>query len=158
MEAINELKKIENIQKDLEEKLRSVADDRNKILKEISASIRITEVSDPVLKLREKIMKTREIKSILEKHKIPIDDVALAKMWGDNLEYDRGNWYIGGYSDWPIRSDVIIDRTQNTWKVHERFLYGGPCDMVRVFFKQSDNGQYCLCGFITKFPIRPEEV
>lgn len=149
MEAIDELRQIEKTEKELEERRRSLENNRADIIRKISKkelSVRLTEVTKPVLDLREKIMRIEEIRSVLERYRISLDDVALVKSWGSTLNI---------LNNWETRSDTLICPISNIWYVKERYLYGGPQDEMKVFFDQSNNGQYYVCGFVTTFPIRP---
>jgi len=153
-QRLERLRRIEKVVKNFKKKMGSLDREREEILKGISDGsnpVRITEINKEVVEIRQKIVRTPEIKMVLEKYNIPIDDVALISCWRERLEGWDKDYHYPGYTN---TSAEITDPDFNMWIISERYLYGGPGDKVKVFFDRSKNSQYHICGFITNFPLK----
>jgi hypothetical protein len=152
---IDQLRRIEEIKSDLESRLEDLSEKRDTIIERLCEEpVRNLEVTGTVLEFRGKALKNKEIRSFLEDHKIPIDDIALVIFLDERI---RG--FLDGKVTWgyPVQSHVIEDPEANQWEFTERFVYGGPNDKVRILFRESKNNRYYVCGFMTNFPMKAEK-
>ena len=86
------VKQLEEIKSKTDNK---IIKEQNSIIEKMASTLDITEVSDEVLILRAKVLKHPDLKPILEKYQIPINDVAFVR-WN---EYHSGWYMIGGSSE-----------------------------------------------------------
>jgi hypothetical protein len=155
---INGLRHLETREKDLNEKLEKIYKGKRDIAERLNKEpYRITDVSEKVIELRGKIMRVKEIRAVLERYKIPIEEVAILWCWNERI-YDYGYGHPSKDS-YAIKSRNITDPDNNMWAISERYLYGGPGDRIRVFYGRYKKGNrpYCINGFMTNFPMKVEK-
>jgi uncharacterized protein with GYD domain len=135
---INTLKDLEARQKDLKRELEKIYKEIKVIAERLKIDPpNITETTEEVLDLREKIMRVKEIKAVLDKYKIPIEQVAFLHCWYERIA-DCELWTIpipgSKINSYAIQSKVIMDPHSNKWSITQRYLYGGPGSSMKVFF------------------------
>lgn len=106
-----------------------------------------------VLQMRGNALKNPEVKTILNKYHMQIEDCALVDMRGENHIGSKGEWECPGHSS----SESILKYFQewsggNTWKPWLNYYWGGPKDRVKILFQQSNNNRFKVIGLIEMFP------
>jgi hypothetical protein len=158
--AKRELKKCDEAREQLQNKYVDFNRRKDKIFEDIekqSLSIRITRITDKVIQIREKILTNKILLSFLKETNISIESVALVEFVGDRIrKHDFGpKRERSHFWEYP---DKLLDPEWNLWDVSIRYIYGGPSDPVRVFFKRPNNSQkHYVCGFMTNFPMKLEK-
>lgn len=158
-QPIDKLRRLEKVHEDLKKRARILNQERDEILMGISEGlnpVRVTEISKEVVEIRQKIARTKEIKTVLENYNISIDDVALVSCWRERLSGWDDDYRCFDYR-YHEESKNIMDPSFNMWIFSERYHYGGPGDKVKVFFDRSKNSQNYICGFLTNFPLKLEK-
>jgi hypothetical protein len=153
---INALRRLETKEKDLNEKLEKIYKGKKAIAERLKKEpYRITDTSENVVELRQKIMRVKEIRGVLEKYKIPIEEVAILFCWDERI-HDHG--HPSKIDSFAMRHNVITSPRDNMWTISERYVYGGPEDRIRVFWNRYKKGnrQPYICGFMTNFPMKVE--
>jgi hypothetical protein len=124
------------------------------ILDEINqkSPIRITEVTKDVLLLREKALKNKEVKSVMEKYGFKIDEIALVKDHGEKLRCPGGYMFNDGWSDYWMNPKRIKEPGENGWELWKSYFYGGRGDAFQVLFRYSNNSKWYVSGIMLNFP------
>lgn len=104
-----------------------------------------------VLQMRSNALKNPEIKAVLTKAHIRIEDCALVNFWREKY---RG-------SDWDCPADCSPEFIQhhltdwnygNRWLSWNDYYWGGPKDQIKILFQQSNNNRFKIIGLIEMFP------
>lgn len=150
---IKELERIEKIEAILEGKHKSLVKQKEAISKGLTETPwRITEVTEKLEEARRKALRVPEIRSMLARYKLSIEDVAFIHFWRERLDGMDHHYHLEwGY---PIRSRTLKDPHSNMWIVSERYLYGGPQDRVKIIYDESRNSTKCIYGFIANSPVK----
>jgi hypothetical protein len=124
---------------------------REHLLKEIWQNCpRKTFLTKDVLQMRGNALKNPEIRAILEKIHIRVEDCALVDF--------RGEDHIGQKHDCPahsspehIQNSFVKWDWGNIWFPWLDYKWGGPKDPIKILFEQSDNNRYRCVGLIQMF-------
>lgn len=144
------LKKIEKDQEAAEEKADRLGKKRKEFLETLFENpIRKTKITEEVVQLRKKALKHEAVRSLLGKYHIPVENVALVSITGEEK-------YIGSVWDAPINNqwDHIFGKFGSDWYLRQRYVFGSPKDSVKLIFRNSGNGRYYLCGLYVNFPLK----
>ena len=148
---VKELEQIEKSQRDLRDKLTSLSNRKEEVGKAIVESPwRMTEATPKLEKMRKKAMRIPEIRLLLARYKLSIEDAAFITFWRERVEGLDGREY---FWDCMTRTEELKSPT-NHWEISERYLYGGPQDPVKIIFDESKNSTSCIYGFMAKSPVR----
>jgi len=148
---MKELERIEKSQRDLRDKLTGLANRKEEVGEAIVKSPwRMTEVTPKLEEMRKKAMRIPEIRSLLARYKLSIEDAAFITFWRERVEGLDGRGYLW---DCMTRTESLKNPI-NHWEISERYLYGGPQDPVKIIFDESKNSTSCIYGFMAKSPVR----
>jgi hypothetical protein len=113
---------------------------------------RKTVLNKDILQMRGNALKNPEVKTVLKKSNIRIEDCALI-----DLAWDEE--YIGKEHDCPahcspedIRNIFVGGGWGNSWRMKYRYEWGGPKDPVKILFEKSNNSRFKIVGVIQMFP------
>jgi hypothetical protein len=149
---VKELEQIEKSQRDLRDKLTSLSNRKEEVGKAIVKSPwRMTEITPKLKEMRKKAMRIPEIRLLLARYKLSIEDAAFITFWRERVEGCDGRGYL---FDCMNETKRLKDPILNHWEVSERYLYGGPQDAVKIIFDESKNSTSCIYGFMAKSPVR----
>ena len=149
---IKELERIEKSQRDLRDKLRSLSNRKEEVGKALVKSPwRVTEVTPKLEEVRKKAMRIPEIRALLARYKLSIEDAAFITFWRERVEGLDGRGYLW---DCMNHAQSLKSPITNHWEVSERYLYGGPQYPVKIIFDESKNSTFCIYGFMAKSPVR----
>jgi len=109
-------------------------------------------LNQDVLQMRGNALKNPEVKAILDKYHIGIEDCALVDIRGESHVGSRGEWECPAHSS----SESILNHFQkyesgNTWKAWFDYYWGGPKDPIKILFQQSGNNRFKVIGLIEIF-------
>ncbi len=126
--------------------------DREHLLKTIWDNWpRKTFLNRDVLQMRSNALKNPEIKALLAKTHIRIEDCALVDFWEERY---RG-------SKWDCPADCSPESIQhhltdwefgNYWESTRDYYWGGPKDQIKILFERSNNNRFKVIGLIEMFP------
>ncbi len=138
--ADREMKKLDKELMELEKKKQDLNKKEYELSFKLCEEFRITEITDKTLRVRNKVLVNDEIKEIMEKYQIEIDDVALIQERYERFRNlnDRRPLYHSG---------IDIGRD---------YLWGGPRDRLKIIFGDYYNGYPYLVGYQFKFPEKPK--
>ena len=143
--AVKRIEQLSTKKELLKERERKIEKEERGITHKLEQEYRdITEVTDLVLLLRNKITANDELKLLMDNHRIPIEKLALVLEAKEKLNYN-------GH---PMKGSPVLGKL-NSFKLWRRYVYGGPDDQFKVLFRDCHNGRYLLTGFIfnPKFPM-----
>jgi hypothetical protein len=125
---------------------------RRNLLKEIWSSWpRRTVLDKEILQMRGNALKNPEVRTILEKTNIRIEDCALVNFSSD--QYMGEIWDCpGDCSPESIRKALLKYGWANSWRPFHRYLWGSPKDRIKILFEQSANNRFKVIGLIEIFP------
>ena len=148
---MKELERIEKSQRDLRDKLAILSNRKEEVGKAIVESPwRMTEVTPKLEEMRKKALRIPEIRALLTRYKLSIEDAAFIMFWRERVEGLDHRRYMFDCMDVTKR----LKSPTNHWEISERYLFGGPQDPVKIIFDQSKNGGYFIYGFIAKSAVR----
>jgi|WetSurMetagenome_2_1015567.scaffolds.fasta_scaffold501055_2 hypothetical protein len=148
---ISELRRLEKKQELWKSKRIEFSNEKESIINEIERNPpKIKEITKEVTEFREKALKNREVKSIMERYKIPISDLALVMGWSERIHRPAGHWFTDGWSDEFTHVKRLLGRS-NAWVMRKTYVYGGPQNKFQVIFNKSKNSRYFVKGIIFKF-------
>jgi hypothetical protein len=148
---MKELERIEKIQRDLRDKLTSLSNRKEEVGKVLVESPwRVKKVTPKLEEMRKKAMRIPEIRALLARYKLSIEDAAFITFWRERVEGCDRRGYLW---DCMNKAENLKSPISNHWEVSERYLYGGPGDRVKIIFDESKNSTCCIYGFMAKSPI-----
>jgi len=120
-----------------------IVEKQKAICEELKQSFRLTEINRRVIAWRKKVMSHREVKAMIERYHIPIENVALAKWWYDEWNLDFGMQYDNHF---------LLDIYKGSrWDMKKQYVYGGPKDPIEILFKSVPKVGYQIAGvFLNK--------
>ena len=137
----------EKIKKVREEKAGVILARQKAIIQALEDSFRLTELTKTVIAWRKKVLKSREVKSILEKYGVAIEEVALVECWDENWEFRKNFDSLWISSDLGIKNPYAATFYRNDpWKLTKRYQWGGPKDSIQILFKSVPGSGYQISG------------
>lgn len=119
---------------------------------------RRTVVNKDILQMRGNALKNPEVRAVLEKTNMRIEDCALIdRAWDE--EHIGKNWDCpANCSPEYITRGLIGDFAHaNTWELKNRYEWGGPKDPVKILFQHSANSRFKTVGIIQMFGEKPKK-
>jgi hypothetical protein len=156
LKMLQELKTLELQIERIETKIdtKDVRESRNKLMEVIWENWpRKTLLSKDILQMRGNALKNSEVKIVLNKYHMRIEDCALVNFGGEDHQGSRREWECPAHSS----SESILKQFQewswgNEWKAHLDYYWGGPKDQVKILFRESNNNRFKIIGLIEMFP------
>lgn len=140
-----------HLRKTLEDKKR---EERKQLLKTIWESWpRKTLLNKDVLQMRANGLKNLEVKAILNKYHIGIEDCALISFVSKRHRGEEDDC-PGFCSPEFIRDGLIKWKSGNRWSSLYDYYWGGPKDRIKILFELSKNNRFRIIGLIEMFPER----
>lgn len=112
---------------------------------------RKTFLGKKVLQMRGNALKNPEVKALLGKSHMKIEDCALVDFLREQhrgQEHDCPGWC----SPEDIQTHLTEFEFGNTWRGHYDYYWGGPKDPVKILFEESKNHRFKVVGIIQMFP------
>jgi hypothetical protein len=114
---------------------------------------RKTLLSKDVLQMRGNALKNPEVRGILDKYHIGIEDCGLIDFKGEDHIGSKGDQECPAHSS----SESVLKKFQewewgNIWKPWLDYYWGGPKDQIKILFQQSNNNRFKVIGLIEIFP------
>jgi hypothetical protein len=131
---------------------------REEVLKNIWQSWpRKVLLNKDVLQMRGNALKNPEVKPLLNKNHIRIEDCALVAVCWDEQHRGQRSDCPGFTSPQQIQNDLIGFGSGNMWLNHYDYYWGGRNDPVKILFKRSDNHRFKVVGVIQMFPQKEKK-
>jgi hypothetical protein len=112
---------------------------------------RKTFLNKDVLQMRSNALKNPEIKTVLAKTHVGIEDCALVHFIRDKSE--GHNWDCpADCSPESIQDHLVEWESGNWWFSRNDYYWGGPKDQIKILFQQSNNNRFKVIGLIEMFP------
>jgi hypothetical protein len=113
---------------------------------------RKTLLNKEVLQMRGNALKNPEVKMILDKYHMRIEDCALVNLGDENYCGSKKEWECPAHSS----SESILNYLQewswgNDWKTRLSYYWGGPKDQIKILFQKSDNNRFKVIGLVEMF-------
>jgi hypothetical protein len=148
--TINKITCLNNQEKVYKKNIEKIRNEKEEIYKGIIVGFKVTEINDLCLQLREKFLQNEEIKTIIEKYRLSINDIALIENHSEQFDWPPP-WSVG----WSTE-EFSKAFESNCLQVRRHYLYGGPEDNLKIIFRDCNNGHHVLTGFQFKFPEKPK--
>ncbi len=111
------------------------------IEQELKDSFRVTDVTRHVIAMRKRALKHVGIRSILERHGTPVEEVALVERFPEKWNFTPSGLYCNN----PHLRTIY---TESTWTAHTRYHYGGPKDPIQIIFEGGKGLGYQIIGVL----------
>jgi hypothetical protein len=144
--TIDKISRLNNQERIHKGNIEEIRKEKEEVYKKIVTGFKVTEKNDLYFQLREKILQNEEIKTIIQKYHISINDIALIERHHEYFDWPPP-WSV----DWSTE-EFIRTFKSNCLQARQHYLYGGPEDNLKVLFHDCRNGHYTLTGFLFKFP------
>lgn len=132
--------------------------ERKKLLEQIWENWpRKTVLNKDILQMRGNALKNPEIKTVLEKSNIRIEDCALIDLAWDEEHIGKEHDCPAHCSPEDIRRTFMGGGWGNSWRAKYRYEWGGPKDLVRILFRKADNNRFKVIGVIQMFPAKEKK-
>jgi hypothetical protein len=101
--------------------------------------------------MRSNALKNPEIKVVLAKTHVGIEDCALVDFWGE--ESFGNNWDCpADCSPESIQHHLTDWEFGNKWFLRSDYYWGGPKDQIKILFRRSNNNRFKVVGLTEMFP------